>query len=212
MAGSGATSVSLFYKGCDIILTLRVLGGACGAAILTLGILCFFFCDEVRYYFTATYQVIFGILIILGEVGIDSLLSNFPFLRYFFGKGLFFIFVALFSIGDGEPYEWVIVSVLILTSIFYLVLGCGCCRTEDKYRGQGRQQAQQAQAAAKSGFAGSDDLNKNVAAASSSSSAAVTKQTQQLSASQQGMSVSPPIPPKNTGDVEDGGFAGANEL
>jgi hypothetical protein len=139
MAGSGATSVSLFYKGCDIILTLRVLGGACGAAILTLGILCFFFCDEVRYYFTATYQVIFGILIILGEVGIDSLLSNFPFLRYFFGKGLFFIFVALFSIGDGEPYEWVIVSVLILTSIFYLVLGCGCCRTEDKYRGQGRQ-------------------------------------------------------------------------
>jgi hypothetical protein len=206
MAGSGATSVSLYYKGCDIILTLRVLGGACGAAILTLGILCFFFCDEVRYYITATYQVIFGLLIILGEIGIDSLLKNFPFLRYFLGKGIFFIFVALFSIGDGEPYEWVIVAVLVLTSLFYFVLGCGCCRTEAKYTGKGQQQKQ-------SGFAGSDDLNNNTNnASSSSSSAAVTKDSQQLSASQQGMSVSPPVPPKSTGDVEDGGFAGANEL
>ena len=95
----------------DLGVIMQILSIASGVVLIAVAVLCFmgcsFFNDEngVRLLVITTYQCLFGIIIVLGELGLPAVLDTFRFMALPLGKAFFYIFVGVFAIGDEAWYN-----------------------------------------------------------------------------------------------------------
>ena len=75
---------------------LRVVTVVCGVGLSILGVFQFITFDitNARQFILSLYYILFGILVCLSEMSCEKLMSCFYFLKFYLGKGLFFIFLA----------------------------------------------------------------------------------------------------------------------
>ena len=116
---------TMSVNGCDIVKTIRIIGGCCGVLVCVLGVLNVI--NTVNWpssFIYGVYQFLFGLLIIVGELHIRWIMKWFAFLGSFIGQypslprspllrnsyasvflgfGAFYIFVGLLS-GVSEWY------------------------------------------------------------------------------------------------------------
>lgn len=106
------------------VYVLRVLTVICGLGLIFLGIyeLANFDFDELREFFLWIYYILFGIIVCLIEMPFERLMSWFYFLKFYFGKGVFFLFLGSITF-DWDPYYYLIISlVFFCTGVMYLIL------------------------------------------------------------------------------------------
>lgn len=108
------------------VYCLRTVTVLCGIALIFLGIyeLFHFEFDEFRGFFLCIYYILFGVIACLCEMPFERLMSWMYFLKFYFGKGVFFIFLGSITF-DWDPYYYLIISVFFLcTGVMYFVLSC----------------------------------------------------------------------------------------
>ena len=110
------------------IYILRILTFGSGVGLIALGIVKFatFGIGDVRGFFLTIYYILFGILVCFSEMPCDRLLKHFYFLKFYLGKGLFFLFLGTITFTWNEVYYLVIAIVLFVGSGFYLYLFLSC--------------------------------------------------------------------------------------
>jgi len=105
---------------------MRMLGGAMGATTTALGAYAIARdSGSIENVVNNIYRMIFGILIVLAELRMSSLLTWFSFLTYFAGLGAFYIFVGGLAMG-GEWYELTMAIAMCVMGVLYLGSACAC--------------------------------------------------------------------------------------
>ena len=65
----------------------------------------------------------FGLIFILYEIGIKSVMKYFNFLGFFFGKGFFCLFLGLMCFDKHKWFSWACSLLFFISAIFYILLG-----------------------------------------------------------------------------------------
>jgi hypothetical protein len=104
-----------------VLKTVTIL---CGVGLVFLGIieLINYDFDGFRGFFLDVYYVLFGILLCLSELPCDGIISCFFFLKFYFGKFLFCLFLATITFTLDPIYFLIISVALFCASILYLIL------------------------------------------------------------------------------------------
>ena len=103
---------------------LKIVTVACGVGMVFLGVLGLinYDYDGVRGFFLTVYYVLFGLLLCVSEMPCDALMTCFFFLKFYFGKFLFCLFLATITFS-WDPFYYLIISIaLFCVSILYLIL------------------------------------------------------------------------------------------
>lgn len=116
------TTYSIWYK--RFINFLRVVGFTVGGLTVALGFIGLIVLGGLnpRNVINDIYQIIFGLLILLVELRLKSLLVYFKFLTHYIGAGFFYVFLGGLSLGSS----WYMIAVgaaEIALGAIYLLLG-----------------------------------------------------------------------------------------
>ncbi|CAG9334172.1 unnamed protein product [Blepharisma stoltei] len=108
------------FNDVKVNVSVKVATIICGVGLLAIAIqkLASFNIIDVRDFFLTLYYFIFAFISICSELPYKKLLMPFYFLRYCFGKGAFFLFVA--TIIFDWRYWW-----FILMAVLYFITACG---------------------------------------------------------------------------------------
>ncbi len=105
---------------------IRILGGLCGCTVIALGVYDITMDkNNISVVVNNIYRILFGLLIIAAELRATSLLRWFSFLTFFFGLGLFYIFVGGLAMGT-QWYEVTMAVVLCAMGLLYVSASCAC--------------------------------------------------------------------------------------
>ena len=98
---------------------LRIMGFLSGATVITLGVYSIIQDGAgIGNIVNNLYRIIFGILIILAELRLTSLLKWFSFLTFFAGLGAFYVFVGGIACGSNW-YEIALAVLLCVIGFIY---------------------------------------------------------------------------------------------
>ncbi len=73
--------------------------------------------------FFCAYQLIFAIMLILAELKLQFFMRWFLFLAPYVGLGLFYIFVAIFTVGNGKWWQILVAAICGAIGICYMFMG-----------------------------------------------------------------------------------------
>jgi len=113
---------------------LRILGFALGCTVIALG--CYAAATEdfdMELTVQNVYRIMFGILIVLAEARLTSMLRWFSFLTFFWGLGAFYIFVGGLAMGD-RWYEITMAIAMCSMGFIYLIASCACAEYAHQYQ------------------------------------------------------------------------------
>ncbi|CAG9312169.1 unnamed protein product [Blepharisma stoltei] len=105
-------------------LLMKIFSVLCGLGMIILGVMVYVYFDDIGsfiQFIMALYYILFGILAILGEFPIPHITKYFSFLKKYFGKGLYFIFMGTISFSYSEWYQLLISLANIILGIMYIV-------------------------------------------------------------------------------------------
>jgi hypothetical protein len=87
---------------------------------------------------TGVYQVVFGLLAIVAELRLETVLTHFKFLTHFLGLGAFYVFIGGLALG-GSWYDIAVAIILLSVGLLYFAMGL-CCRRfgEESFSGSGK--------------------------------------------------------------------------
>ncbi|CAG9335038.1 unnamed protein product [Blepharisma stoltei] len=105
-------------------LMMKILSCVCGFGMIILGIMVYVYYSDIKnfvQFIMALYFMIFGVLGMAAEFPVKYISRFFSFMKKYFGKGLYFIFMG--TISFSVTYWWqIIISLLnIMLGILYIV-------------------------------------------------------------------------------------------
>ena len=98
----------------------------CSGAIVALGMAKFFNVTNVMNpidYIVNVYLLFLGLVLFTCECGWERILKYFNFLRYFFGKAFYVIFVGLLCFNQNYWFQILVSVFLFSAAVLYIILG-----------------------------------------------------------------------------------------
>jgi hypothetical protein len=107
---------------------LKILAFLCGIALIAIGITNFstFSITDPVEFFLSIYYILFGILVCLSELPFQKILFFFSFLKTFFGKAVFLLFLGTLIFDYAVWWHILVAICLWCVAICYFFLGCAC--------------------------------------------------------------------------------------
>mmetsp|Transcript_22607 Transcript_22607/g.37284 ORF Transcript_22607/g.37284 Transcript_22607/m.37284 type:complete len:186 (-) Transcript_22607:416-973(-) len=126
MGGSSSVESGSRFEELFIAKILRLVCGITGLALSILGlfsILGQLLTANVPGVIISIYMIPIGLLIAIAELrwNIGFVFNGFPFLRSYFGRGFFYIFVGTLALGIFSPWGYIAGAVLIINGICSLI-------------------------------------------------------------------------------------------
>ena len=92
--------------------------------LLLLGIMEFARLDFIATtFFMNIYYILFGIVIVLTELGFQRVIDNFYFMRFYFGKSFFCGFIGILCFGSSYWVRLLTAIFFVVACIAFLILG-----------------------------------------------------------------------------------------
>lgn len=92
--------------------------------------------DEPWTIFQPAYVIIFGLILLLSEFGVEIITNNLKFLSNYFGRGVFIIYLSTIVTGNltgGDVFKYIsiiVAIILLITGLLYLFIHCFCAPSE----------------------------------------------------------------------------------
>ncbi|GAB5366230.1 hypothetical protein AAMO2058_001126700 [Amorphochlora amoebiformis] len=112
-----------------LVVAIRILGVVVGLTCIAYGISMLFLGSDknARGYIANFYLVCFGILIVIAEARLSSVLTHFKFMQTGIGMGAFYIFVGFMALSS-DWWCYVMLAICCTVGFVYCIAGCVCQR------------------------------------------------------------------------------------